>query len=104
MKKKVFSLMAVVVILSSCTWVQLTDQGSNVQLRNRGEIGNCTRIGATTSSTTSRIVVMQRGGEKVQEELVTLARNEAGLMGGNTIVAESTIESGQQRFSVFNCP
>lgn len=92
-----------VTLITACTWVQLTDEGSGVQLATSAEVSNCTRVGSANSATTSRVVV-QRGGEKVQGELVTLARNEAGLMGGNTIVAASTIEGGRQSFTVYRCP
>ncbi|MBL4573298.1 MAG: DUF4156 domain-containing protein, partial [Gammaproteobacteria bacterium] len=41
--------------------------------------------------------------ERLQEELLTLARNEAGRMGGNTVVPESLIDGGEQDFGVYNC-
>jgi hypothetical protein len=47
---------------------------------------------------------VDRGSEKVQDELITLARNEAGTLGGNTIVPDGTIEEGRQRFVVYRCP
>ena len=50
------------------------------------------------------VVFVPRGSEKVQDELVDLARNEAGVMGGNAIVADSSIEDGRQRFVVYSCP
>jgi len=94
----------VIALITACTWVQLTEEGSGVQLASVSDVSNCSRVGTTTSTTTSRLLVVQRGGEQVQGELVTLARNEAGLMGGNTIVADSTIEGGRQSFTVYNCP
>ena len=97
-------VLSVSLLLTACNWVQLTSDGRGVRLATQAEVGNCTRIGTTTSTTTSKIIVVQRGGEKMQEELVTLARNEAGLMDGNVVVADSTIESGRQRFVVYRCP
>lgn len=97
------SVVFAAMLLSGCTWVQLTAQGQSVSLLNQDQAGWCTRVGTTTSSTRSRVLV-QRGGEKIQEELVILARNEAGVMGGNAIVAASTIEGGRQQFIVYNCP
>lgn len=91
-------------LLSGCTWVQLTSEGQGVRVATAGEISSCTRIGRTNAQTLSRITVVQRGGEKLQEELTTLARNEAGSMGGNTIVPESIIDEGQQSFGVYRCP
>ena len=40
----------------------------------------------------------------MQDELLRLARNEAGSMGGNAIVPESVIEEGRQTFGVYSCP
>ena len=100
---KLAALMLLIASLTACNWVQLTQEGAGVRVATLAEMGNCTRIGTTNSSTTSRVIV-QRGGERVQNELVTLARNEAGLMGGNAIVASSTIQDGRQSFVVYRCP
>jgi hypothetical protein len=35
--------------------------------------------------------------------LVALARNEAALMGGDTVVAESPVKDGRQLFGVYRC-
>jgi len=90
--------------ITGCTWVQLTGEGENVSLASVDRIGNCERIGRATSKTLGSIVTIERGGGRLQEELLTLARNEAGRMGGNTVVPESLIDNGQQDFAVYNCP
>ncbi|MFM1897026.1 MAG: hypothetical protein RLZZ385_2100 [Pseudomonadota bacterium] len=92
------------VLAAGCTWVQLTAEGEGVRLATAAEVGNCQRIGNTTATTRSRVAIADRGSEKVQDELITLARNEAGTLGGNVIVADSTIEAGRQRFIVYRCP
>lgn len=99
-----FTFSFALLFLFACSWVQLTSEGRTVRLATESEVANCSRIGTTTSATTSRLLVVERGGGTVQGELVTLARNEAGLMGGNTIVAGSTIEGGRQQFIVYRCP
>ena len=43
-------------------------------------------------------------GERLQEELISHARNEAADLGGNTVVPESIIEAGEQSFGVYRCP
>ncbi len=102
--KRILVAVFLLAAVSGCTWVQVTSDGAGVRLANTNEVGDCNRIGRTRSKTLSRIVVVQRGGEKLQEELVSLARNEAADMGGNTIVAESLIDAGEQVFGVYNCP
>ena len=90
--------------ITGCTWVQLTAEGKNVSLVGIDLLGNCERIGRATSKTLGSIVMVERGGGRLQEELLTLARNEAGRMGGNTVAPESLIDNGQQDFGVYNCP
>ena len=94
----------IITLLSGCTWVQLTSEGQGVRVATAGEISSCTRLGRANAQTLSRITVVERGGERLQEELTTLARNEAGSMGGNTIVPESIIDEGRQTFGVYRCP
>lgn len=95
---------ALALTLSACTWVQLTSEGEGVRLAGARLVENCDRIGSATARTLGEIVTVERGGGKLQNELLTLARNEAGRMGGNTIVPESLINDGQQAFGVYNCP
>ncbi|HJN95154.1 MAG: hypothetical protein CMQ15_17915 [Gammaproteobacteria bacterium] len=101
-----FLLIAVTTsLLAACnSWVGVTNEGAGVQLANAAEVGNCRRLGRTQAQTMSRVVVVERGGERMQEELTRLARNEAGSMGGNTIVPESVIDEGRQTFGVYSCP
>jgi len=102
---KNFLLVAIAAIeLTGCTWVQLTAEGENVSLAGVDVIGNCERIGRATAKTLGKIVALERGGGRLQEELLTLARNEAGRLGGNTVVPESLINDGEQDFGVYNCP
>lgn len=90
--------------ISSCTWVGVAVEGENVRLAQASEVGDCSRLGRTRSKTLNKIVGIGRGADKLQEELVVLARNEGGVMGGNVIVAESLIEEGEQSFGVYSCP
>ena len=102
--KNVLSVAIAAIALTGCTWVQLSSEGENVSLAGVDVIGNCERIGRATAKTLGEIVTVERGGGRLQEELLTLARNEAGRMGGNTVVPESLIDDGQQDFGVYNCP
>lgn len=91
-------------MLSACAWVQLTSEGENVSLITADRTGNCERIGRATAKTLGSIVTVERGGQRLQTELLTLARNEAGRMGGNAVVPESLINNGEQDYGVYNCP
>lgn len=85
-------------------WVQLIPEGEQVSLATPAEVAECRRLGSTTVNGTDSIAFVQRSARQLQEELVRLARNEAGLMDGNRIVPESTIVDGRQTFGVHKCP
>jgi hypothetical protein len=99
------ALIALCVSLSACgTWVQLTSAGLLVSVATPDAVASCTRVGSTTSNALSEIVFVERGSAKLQEELIDLARNQAGDMGGNRIVVETPIVDGRQSFGVYRCP
>jgi hypothetical protein len=103
--RRLFLLSTVIVFISGCnSWVQVTNEGESVRLGTNRDVANCQRIGRAQAQTLSRFVVVERGGERLQEELTRIARNEAGDMGGNVIIPESIIEEGRQSFGVFRCP
>ena len=101
---KLLLLIVAPLLLTGCTWVQLTGAGEGVRLANANQVSGCTRIGRTLVHTVSRITVVERGGDKQQTELITLARNEGADLGGNVVVPESTINDGEQTFGVYRCP
>ncbi|NKB32561.1 MAG: DUF4156 domain-containing protein [Pseudomonadales bacterium] len=102
---RIFLLSSLIFVITGCnSWVQVTDEGDSVRLGTSQEVANCQRVGRAQAQTLSRVIVVERGGERLQEELTRLARNEAGTMGGNVIVPESVIEEGRQSFGVYRCP
>ena len=49
-------------------------------------------------------LISHRSEAKVEEELLTLARNSAVEIGGDTLVAEGPPSQGAQRFRIYKCP
>ena len=72
---KLLPLAVIASMLSACTWVQVTPEGESVRLAETSEIRNCRRIGSTQAQTMSRVLIVERGGERLQQELADLARN-----------------------------
>ncbi len=99
---RIFIATAVLIAISGCTWVKLTDIGADVVIVDADKIESCKPLGEVTSSTQDRIVVGRSSG-KVQEELYVLARNEAAAQGADTIVAIAAPENGRQSFSIYRC-
>jgi hypothetical protein len=103
--KKILAIIISLAAVGGCSnWVGLTVEGEGVRLATAAEISNCSRLGRTRPQTLDRIVGVERGAERLQEELLRLARNDAGAMGGNVIVPESLIEEGEQVFGIYSCP
>ena len=88
----------------SSSWVQVTPAGMLVSVAAPSEVRNCTRVGTSNVNALDRVAFVQRGSQKLQDDLVNLARNEAGDIGGNRVVPESTIDEGRQTFGVYRCP
>lgn len=91
--------------LSACgnSWVQLTPEGQGVTLATPSQVTQCGRVGVANVNAIDNIGFVQRSARQLQDELVNLARNEAGMMGGNRVVPESTISDGRQSFGIFHC-
>jgi hypothetical protein len=89
--------------LSACTWIELTEEAESVNVMATAPSG-CERLGSTQSMTKSDIASIDRKREKIAIELETLARNAAARMGGDTIVPESDVsDHGEQEFGIFHC-
>ena len=86
-----------------CTWVKLTPGGEAVRVAKENEVAGCETKGRTHAQTTDRVVIFARRDPTIQNELESLARNEAALMGGDAIVPASAIERGRQTFDVYLC-
>jgi hypothetical protein len=87
----------------ACTWVKLTEGGDAVRLAAEGEVSGCETKGRTHAQTTDRVLIFARSTQTVQRELESLARNEAALMGGDTVAPATPIEGGRQTFDVYLC-
>ena len=91
-------------LAGACTWVKLTQPGEGVHVGTINEVAACTKIGATHAKTSAKAGIFTRSTKKIDLELETLARNEAGEMGGDTIVAQGPASSeGRRSFDVYRC-
>jgi hypothetical protein len=96
-------VIALVSLLTGCTWVKLTSEGEKVVVLETA-FSACKKLGTTTSNGKADIASVDRNEEKVATELATLARNQAATMGGNAIVAQGPVTGeGQKTFAVYHC-
>lgn len=97
------ALMLCAALTVGCAWVKLTPEGESVRVASPDAVGSCVREGKVTVSLKNRVAGFERKPTKVADELATLARNEGALLGGDTVVAESTVADGRQVFGVYRC-
>ncbi len=104
--KKTAIVAAVLLVsgLSACSWVKLTDQGEQVDVRRSTSVANCKSLGVLTVSGVDKVTGIPRNKDKVEKELLTQARNDAAAMNANVIVPIDQPVEGRQQFSMYQCP
>lgn len=100
---QVILFVVISILINGCAWVKLTPGGEAVQLLTKDQVANCKIVGGTTVSVKDKIIGVKRKSEHVQGELISLARNSAARMDGDTIVKKSEVENGEQTFDVYLC-
>lgn len=104
MKAIVAAAVVLACATSACSWVKVSDQGGRVAVATAANVQNCKKQSTVTVRVKDNFVgSMKRDPNKVAQELTNLARNEAALEGGNTIVPASQPADGRQSFDVYNC-
>ena len=100
---KILLIAAITLMLGSCTWVDTTEEGSNVRVVTAEELGSsCVRTGTTHVEVVDR-VILQRAASNVMLELQALARNQAAERGDDTIFATSPIVDGERDYALYRC-
>lgn len=103
MKLQLIATVSLITVLQACTWVKPTDAGENVVVGQAANVRTCKHISAITTSVKNQVGSMPRKPAKVSEELTTLAKNEAAIRGGDTIVAKAPASGGSMTFDVYRC-
>lgn len=90
---------------TACTWVPIETSGKGVRVLAAGALPpGCQTRGEVVVSVKSKVGFYNRNPLRVQEELETLARNEAPSAGANAIQPAAPPADGSQRFAAFQCP
>jgi hypothetical protein len=99
------TLLATAPLAGGCTWVPLDPGAQAVAVRDADDAArSCERLGKTHTRTSDGLGPIPRRASAIEEELVSLARNEAVRMGGNAVAPLSTIEEGEQNWAIYRCP
>ena len=97
------TVLLLTLVVGGCTWVKKTPQADNVRVAPIDRVADCTSLGSVTTSTVDNISIVNRNTSKVAKELETLAQNEAGGAGADTIVATTAIIDGRRTFALYKC-
>lgn len=90
---------------TACTWVPIEPVGKTVRVLPAGPVPSaCQAKGEVVVTVKSKVGFYNRNPLRVQEELETLARNEAPSAGANAVQASGQPAEGSQRFLAFQCP
>ena len=96
-------LFAVILMAAGCSWVKPTERAADVRVAEAADVTSCRKVGTSTVSVLDNVVGIPRSYRTLSTELATLARNEAAILGGDTVVPSSEIVDGQQVFEVYDC-
>lgn len=103
MRQKLFLFGWVLLGLQGCQWVKPTAAAQEVALVKPAHVENCEKLGSTTSTVKGKVGFVERKDQKVTDELVTLAKNEAASLKGDTIIAVGAPVDGRQKFDIYRC-
>lgn len=89
--------------LTACTWVPIQPEAQQVRVL-RDAPANCQKVGEIDVEVTDKVSLYRRNALKVQDELETLARNQAAGIPANAIHPLAAPVDGRQKFAAWRCP
>jgi hypothetical protein len=103
MKSQLYFLSFTIILLQACTWVEPTKESTNVTLVKAFNVKSCEKLTTTTATVAQKVGIIERNDETVTEELITLAKNKAASLGGDSIVAQGPAVDGSMTFDIYKC-
>ena len=89
--------------INGCASIEMSSGGEKVRVLAPNEVSSCKHLGRTNNSVTAKVAGVKRPIETIESELMTMARNSASDMGGDTIVPLTVLTNGKQSFNVYKC-
>jgi hypothetical protein len=103
MRRTLAFVFASAVLAAACSWVKTTPGGEQVREATAADVGGCVEVGTAAASTQATAAGVPRNKEVMRDEQVTLARNRAAQIGGDTIVQSGEPSGGTLSFIVYKC-
>ncbi|MBD8637716.1 DUF4156 domain-containing protein [Stenotrophomonas sp. 169] len=102
---RILLISALLLATTACTWVPIEPAGTSVRVLPAGAVpAGCVNKGEVAVTVKNKVGFYNRNPLRVQEELETLARNEAPSAGANALQASAPPADGSQRFAAYQCP
>lgn len=103
MKLNHYALCLAIIFLPACTWVEPTKESSEVTLVKPFNVISCKKLSTTTAVVAKKVGFITRRDDTITEELITLAKNKAAELGGDSIVAQGPAVDGSMKFDIYKC-
>lgn len=103
MKLQYYALTLCIIFLPACSWVKPTIESNEVTLVKPFNVKTCKKLGSTVATVTHKVGIITFNDDVIMEELVTLAKNRAAKMGGDSVVAQPPVVDGSMSFEIYKC-
>jgi hypothetical protein len=101
--KSIMLIAATGLIISGCASIEMSSGGEKVRVLAPNEVSSCKHLGKTNNSVLAKVAGVKRPIETIESELMTMGRNSASDMGGDTIVPLTVVADGKQSFNIYKC-
>jgi energy-converting hydrogenase Eha subunit A len=103
MKLKHCIICLFIIALPACTMVEPTRESKEVTLVKPSNVVACKLLATTNATVTYKVGIITRDEKAITEELVTLGKNRAAELGGDSIVAKGPAVEGKMSFDIYKC-
>ena len=92
--------------LAGCTWVTPNPNamGSTIVTLGNADIPRCQNLVQNQLTVADKLGMLQRMPGDVENDLQTMAINQAASVGANGVSALSTVSGGTQTWGLYKCP
>lgn len=91
--------------IAGCTWVSPSPQvkQADIMVLPQDRVSGCRLLSKTQVSVADRVGFINRVQSDVEKDLQTLAMNQAGTQGGDTVSPLTAAMNGTQTFGIYKC-
>jgi hypothetical protein len=101
----IMSLIAAATFAGGCTWVTPSPEtvGKKIAVVDGVEVAHCRLMARADLSVPDKLGTLQRLPEDMQNDLQTMAKNQAAAAGDDTVAPLSTQAGGKQTWGLYLC-